>query len=608
MNSESVVKRLNALKTLMKQKNIDYYLIPTGDYHGSEYVSEYFKVREFFSGFTGSNGTLLVGHNETCLWTDGRYFIQAEKELDGTGILLQKTGEKDVPTIGEYLKEQLFEGETIGFYGQVVTAAFGRKLEDALKDIDVSISYEEDLAEELWIDRPSFKQNEIYVPQDEIELFGKSTVCKLEEVRERLKDEKTTALVLSKLDDIMWLFNIRGKDVECNPVAFSFAIITLTEAYLFVGEKVISGDLLVKMQKDGVIIKPYHTFLNNLKTLNLGEKIWLCENSTPYAVYKCFAEEKLYLKSNPTEVLKAVKNETEIQNIRDFYIKDSVAVTKFIYYMKKERERLSQGKYMTEYDAMLLIDELRQEIQGYLDKSFTTISAYGENAAMMHYEATKDNCAELKNEGMLLVDSGGQYLGATTDVTRTIAMGNVTDEMKVHFTKVAEGMLSLANAKFMYGCTGRNLDILARTPLWEMGIDYKCGTGHGVGYVLNVHEGPQNIRYRYVEGAGEAVLEEGMLVTDEPGVYLQGWYGIRTENVLLVQKDFENEDGQFMKFETLTFVPIDLELIDVKCLDEKTKDYLNDYHRQVYEKVSPYLNEEERNWLKENTKNVDSFY
>ena len=608
MNSESVVKRLNALKTLMKQKNIDYYLIPTGDYHGSEYVSEYFKVREFFSGFTGSNGTLLVGHNETCLWTDGRYFIQAEKELDGTGILLQKTGEKDVPTIGEYLKEQLFEGETIGFYGQVVTAAFGRKLEDALKDIDVSISYEEDFAEELWIDRPSFKQNEIYVPQDEIELFGKSTVCKLEEVRERLKDEKTTALVLSKLDDIMWLFNIRGKDVECNPVAFSFAIITLTEAYLYVGEKVISGDLLVKMQKDGVIIKPYHTFLNNLKTLNLGKKIWLCENSTPYAVYKCFAEEKLYLKSNPTEVLKAVKNETEIQNIRDFYIKDSVAVTKFIYHMKKERERLSQGKYMTEYDAMLLIDELRQEIQGYLDKSFTTISAYGENAAMMHYEATKDNCAELKNEGMLLVDSGGQYLGATTDVTRTIAMGNVTDEMKVHFTKVAEGMLSLANAKFMYGCTGRNLDILARIPLWEMGIDYKCGTGHGVGYVLNVHEGPQNIRYRYVEGAGEAVLEEGMLVTDEPGVYLQGRYGIRTENVLLVQKDFENEDGQFMKFETLTFVPIDLELIDVKCLDEKTKDYLNDYHRQVYEKVSPYLNEEERNWLKENTKNVDSFY
>lgn len=608
MNSESVVKRLNALKTLMKQKNIDYYLIPTGDYHGSEYVSEYFKVREFFSGFTGSNGTLLVGHNETCLWTDGRYFIQAEKELDGTGILLQKTGEKDVPTIGEYLKEQLFEGETIGFYGQVVTAAFGRKLEDALKDIDVSISYEEDLAEELWIDRPSFKQNEIYVPQDEIELFGKSTVCKLEEVRERLKDEKTTALVLSKLDDIMWLFNIRGKDVECNPVAFSFAIITLTEAYLYVGEKVISGDLLVKMQKDGVIIKPYHTFLNNLRTLNLGEKIWLCENSTPYAVYKCFAEEKLYIKSNPTEDLKAVKNETEIQNIRDFYIKDSVAVTKFIYHMKKERERLSQGKYMTEYDAMLLIDELRQEIQGYLDKSFTTISAYGENAAMMHYEATKDNCAELKNEGMLLVDSGGQYLGATTDVTRTIAMGNVTDEMKVHFTKVAEGMLSLANAKFMYGCTGRNLDILARIPLWEMGIDYKCGTGHGVGYVLNVHEGPQNIRYRYVEGAGEAVLEEGMLVTDEPGVYLQGRYGIRTENVLLVQKDFENEDGQFMKFETLTFVPIDLELIDVKCLDEKTKDYLNDYHRQVYEKVSPYLNEEERNWLKENTKNVDSFY
>lgn len=608
MNSESVVKRLNALKTLMKQKNMDYYLIPTGDYHGSEYVSEYFKVREFFSGFTGSNGTLLVGPVETCLWTDGRYFIQAEKELDGTGIFLQKMGEKNVPTIGEYLKGHIGEGETIGFDGKVVTAAFGRKLEEVLSGKKVQFSYEEDLADALWIDRPTFKQNEMIVPEDEIGLFGKATPDKLSGIREKLKEADVSALVLSKLDDIMWLFNIRGKDVECNPVAFSFAIITMTDTYLFVGEQVINAELLVKAQKDGFVLKPYNFFLDSLKTLNLGEKIWLCENSTPYAVYKCFEEDKLYLYSNPTELMKAVKNETELNNIREFYLKDSVAVTKFIYKMKKERERISQGKAMTEYDAMLLMDSLREEIPGYLDKSFTTISAYGENAAMMHYEATKENCALLKNEGMLLVDSGGQYLGATTDVTRTIAMGTVTEEMKVHFTKVAEGMLSLANARFMYGCTGRNLDILARGPLWEIGMDYKCGTGHGVGYILNVHEGPQNIRYRYIESASEAVLEEGMLVTDEPGVYIAGQYGIRTENVLLVQREFENEDGQFMKFEMLTFVPIDLELIDIKCLDERTKDNLNEYHRQVYEKVGPYLSEEERCWLKENTKNVDSFY
>ena len=608
MNSESVVKRLNALKTVMKQKNMDYYLIPTGDYHGSEYVSEYFKVREFFSGFTGSNGTLLVGPVETCLWTDGRYFIQAEKELDGTGIFLQKMGEKNVPTIGEYLKGHIGEGETIGFDGKVVTAAFGRKLEEVLSGKKVQFSYEEDLADALWIDRPTFKQNEMIVPEDEIGLFGKATPDKLSGIREKLKEADVSALVLSKLDDIMWLFNIRGKDVECNPVAFSFAIITMTDTYLFVGEQVINAELLVKAQKDGFVLKPYNFFLDSLKTLNLGEKIWLCENSTPYAVYKCFEEDKLYLYSNPTELMKAVKNETELNNIREFYLKDSVAVTKFIYKMKKERERISQGKAMTEYDAMLLMDSLREEIPGYLDKSFTTISAYGENAAMMHYEATKENCALLKNEGMLLVDSGGQYLGATTDVTRTIAMGMVTEEMKVHFTKVAEGMLSLANARFMYGCTGRNLDILARGPLWEIGMDYKCGTGHGVGYILNVHEGPQNIRYRYIESASEAVLEEGMLVTDEPGVYIAGQYGIRTENVLLVQREFENEDGQFMKFEMLTFVPIDLELIDIKCLDERTKDNLNEYHRQVYEKVGPYLSEEERCWLKENTKNVDSFY
>lgn len=608
MNSESVVKRLNALKTLMKEKNIDYYLIPTGDYHSSEYVSEYFKVREFFSGFTGSNGTLLVGHNETCLWTDGRYFIQAEKELDGTGIFLQKMGEKNVPTIGEYLKEHTNYGDRAGFDGKVVTAAFGRKLEEALKEKNVQFSYEEDLADALWIDRPSFIQKEILVPEDERALFGKETTTKLSEVREKLTEAGASALVLSKLDDIMWLFNIRGKDVECNPVAFSFAIITKREVYLYVGEAVISAALLDKAGKDSIILKPYNTFLDDLKTLDLGDKIWFCENSSPYAVYKSFDEKKLYLHQNPTELMKAVKNETELENLKKYYLQDSVAVTKFIYKMKKEREQLAQGKHMTEYDAMLLMDSLREEIPGYLDKSFTTISAYGENAAMMHYEATKEECAVLKNSGMLLVDSGGQYMGATTDVTRTIALGSVTEEMKVHFTKVAEGMLALANASFMYGCTGRNLDILARAPLWKMGMDYKCGTGHGVGYILNVHEGPHSIRYRYIEGAGEAVLEEGMLVTDEPGVYLQGKYGIRTENVLLVQKDAENEDGQFMKFEMLTFVPIDLELIDIKSLDEGTKDNLNEYHRQVYEKISPYLTEDERSWLKENTKNVDSFY
>lgn len=614
MNSESVVKRLNALKTLLKEKNIDYYLIPTGDYHSSEYVSGYFKVREYFSGFTGSNGTLLVGQDETCLWTDGRYFIQAEKELDGTGIFLKKMGEKDVPSIGEYLKTHMKDGETLGFDGKVVTAAFGRKLEQTLKDKNVTFSYTEDLADSLWIDRPDFKQNEIIIPKETV--FGKSTVEKVEDIREKMLDAKALALVISKLDDIMWLFNIRGKDVECNPVAFSFAIITAKEAYLFVGTEVISEELLEKAKQEHFFVKPYDTFIDSLKTMDKtidksivwGDKIWLCENSTPYAVYKCFDEKKLYLHQNPTELMKAIKNETELSNIREYYLKDSVAVTKFIYQMKKEREKLAAGKTLTEYDAMQMIDSLRGEIEGYLDKSFTTISAYGENAAMMHYEATKENCSNLKNEGMLLVDSGGQYLGATTDVTRTIALGNVSDEAKVHFTKVAQGMLALANAKFMYGCTGRNLDILARQPLWEMGIDYKCGTGHGIGYILNVHEGPQNIRYRYVEGVNEAVLEEGMLVTDEPGVYLQGKYGIRTENVLLVQKDYENEDGQFMKFEMLTFVPIDLELIDAKCLDERSKDNLNEYHRQVYEKVSPYLTEEERSWLKENTKNVDSFY
>ena len=606
MSSENVIKRLSALKALMKEKNIDFYLIPTGDYHGSEYVSEYFKCREFFSGFTGSNGTLLVGQTETCLWTDGRYFIQAEKELKGTGIFLQKMGENGVPTIGEYLKENVKDGMVIGFDGKVVTAAFGKKIENALSKIKITYAYKEDLTDSIWTDRPPFIKNEIIIPKEDI--FGKSTPEKITEIRKQMEEADATSLILSKLDDIMWLFNIRGCDVKCNPVAYSFAIITMDDAYIFVGNEAVSRALLDKAAKERFVVKSYDSFAGSLNTLDLGNKVWICENSSPYFVYKSIPEDKLYIKQNPTELMKAVKNETELENIRKFYLLDSVAVTKFIFRMKKERETFGTEKQMTEYDALQIMDKLRKEIPGFLDTSFTTISAYGENAAMMHYEAKEDDCAVLKKEGMLLVDSGGQYFGATTDVTRTIALGPVTANMKLHFTKVMEGMLKLANAKFMYGCTGRNVDILARMPLWEMGIDYKCGTGHGVGYMLNVHEGPQNIRYRYVEGSIEAVLEEGMLVTDEPGVYIEGQYGIRTENVLLVRKDFENTDGQFMKFEMLTFVPIDLELIDTKHMDERSKDMLNEYHRQVYEKVGPYLTEEERNWLKENTKHVDSFY
>ena len=606
MSSENVIKRLSALKALMKEKNIDFYLIPTGDYHGSEYVSEYFKCREFFSGFTGSNGTLLVGQTETCLWTDGRYFIQAEKELEGTGIFLQKMGENGVPTIGEYLKENVKDGMVIGFDGKVVTAAFGKKIENALSKIKITYAYKEDLTDSIWTDRPPFIKNEIIIPKEDI--FGKSTSEKITEIRKQMEEVDATSFILSKLDDIMWLFNIRGCDVKCNPVAYSFAIITMDDAYIFVGNEAVSRALLDKAAKERFVVKSYDSFAGSLNTLDLGNKVWICENSSPYFVYKSIPEDKLYIKQNPTELMKAVKNETELENIRKFYLLDSVAVTKFIFRMKKERETFGTEKQMTEYDALQIMDKLRKEIPGFLDTSFTTISAYGENAAMMHYEAKEDDCAVLKKEGMLLVDSGGQYFGATTDVTRTIALGPVTANMKLHFTKVMEGMLKLANAKFMYGCTGRNVDILARMPLWEMGIDYKCGTGHGVGYMLNVHEGPQNIRYRYVEGSIEAVLEEGMLVTDEPGVYIEGQYGIRTENVLLVRKDFENTDGQFMKFEMLTFVPIDLELIDTKHMDERSKDMLNEYHRQVYEKVGPYLTEEERNWLKENTKNVDSFY
>lgn len=603
MNKENVVTRLKEFKKLLKENGIDYYLIPTGDYHGSEYVSEYFKVREYFSGFTGSNGTLLVGMDETCLWTDGRYFIQAEKELEGTGIILQKMGETGVKTVTGYLNSYMKEGESLGFDGRVLSMELGIKLEKAVKEKKGKMFYDKDLADSVFWNRPVFEKQPVMVLDEK--LCGSSFADKIEKIREKMKENHTGMLVLSRLDDIMWLFNLRGSDVRYNPVAFCFAIVSMEEVYLFTDNFLQNKALVSKAKKEKIRLLDYEIFYEKADSICGKETVWLPKDGTPYALYKKFDEEKVYIGCNPVESEKAVKNEKELENIRKFYIKDSVAVTKFIYRMKQERSNIENGKKMTEYDALMIMDALREEIPDYLYPSFKTISAYGKNAAMMHYEADEKNSALLKSEGMLLVDSGGQYLGATTDVTRTIAMGRVTDDMKLNFSKVLEGMLALANARFLYGCTGRNLDILARRPLWEMGIDYKCGTGHGVGYILNVHEGPQNIRYKYTPGEYEAVLEAGMLVTDEPGVYKEGEYGIRTENVLLVQKDIRNSDGQFMKFEMLTFVPIDLELVDVKYLDKKTRDYLNEYHRQVYEKISPHLTEEEGLWLKENTKNVD---
>lgn len=591
----TVNDRINALRSALKEAQIDYYLIPTSDFHNSEYVSAYFKVREYFSGFTGSNGTLLVSRESAGLWTDGRYFVQAKKELDKSCIQLFRMQEKGVLTIKEYLEQNMKEGEVLGFDGRVVTASYALNLEKALHHKNVEFRCDTDIAGNLWADRPKIPASPITILPDSV--CGQSVADKLERLRAEMEKKGCSAHLLTKLDDLMWLFNIRGRDIECNPVAFSYGYITMSDAYLFVQKRAMVEELKQYADKWKITLKAYDEIEGFLEKSVRGKTL-LDEKSVNYRLYGIVKNVTSVVNgSNPSEKLKAVKNPVELERMKKVYLEDSAAVTKFIYWLKKNISKIP----IDEYSASMYMDGLRKEIDGFLELSFPTIGAYGENAAMMHYEATKQMNAKLKPEGMFLIDSGGQYMGGTTDVTRTIVLGEVDDTVKKHFTAVAIGMLRLSSARFLYGCTGRNLDILAREALWEMGIDYKCGTGHGIGYILNVHEGPQNIRWRYTD-MEEAVIEAGMVVSNEPGVYKEGSHGIRTENIMVAREGEKNGDGQFMYFDTLTYVPIDLDAIDTSIMQPKDIERLNSYHRKVYENISPYLDEEEKIWLKEATR------
>ena len=516
-------------------------------------------------------------------------------ELEGSGIELFRMQEKGVPTIKEYLKQNMKDGETLGFDGRVVTASYVLDLKSALKDKNISFRYDKDIAGNLWEDRPDIPASPISaLPED---ICGRSVEAKLADLREKLsQDMRVESHLLTKLDDLMWLFNIRGKDIECNPVAFSYGYITMTDAYLFVRKQALSDELVRHAKENGIILKDYDETEDFLSNTEVQGSLLLDKKSVNFRLYEIVNERfKITDVPNPSEKLKAVKNTAELKHMRDIYVKDSAALTKFIYWLKKNIGKIP----INEYTAAIRLDGLRKEIEGFLDLSFPTIAAYKENAAMMHYEATETSNKELRPEGLFLVDSGGQYMGGTTDVTRTIVLGEVDETVKKHFTAVAIGMLRLSDANFLYGCTGRNLDILARGPLWDMDIDYKCGTGHGIGYILNVHEGPQNIRWRYAKNTDEAVIEPGMVMSNEPGVYKEGSHGIRTENVMVAVNGEKNDDGQFMHFETLTYVPIDLEAIDVSLMQPADIERLNAYHRKVYDKISPYLTDEEREWLKE---------
>lgn len=603
MENQVIQNRLNALREAMKANGIDYYMIPTADFHNSEYVNEYFRVREYFCNFSGSSGTLLVWQEGAGLWTDGRYFIQAERELEGTMVTLFRMREEGVPTLTEFLQQNMKQGQTLGFDGRVIPASAGKEYEKKLAEKQVSFVYDRDLSDGIWTDRPAFPAGKVSVLDEAI--AGKSFEEKHREVMEKMEKEGVDSLFLTKLDDLMWLFNIRGCDVEHNPVAMSYGYFTKDKTILFIQRKALDEAVSAYLEAKGIRIEEYDMVTEYLRKLPAGGKVLVDRHNCSYCFYKILSEKQtLVEKNSPTTLLKAVKNPVELANMEKIYLKDSVALTKFIYWLKKNIGRIE----ITEISAADYLEKLRREISECFDLSFGTISGYKSNAAMAHYSATPESHAVLAPEGMLLVDSGGQYFGGTTDVTRTIVLGPISDEIKMHYTLVAAGMLQMTNARWLHGCTGRNLDILARQPMWNQALDYKHGTGHGVGYILNVHEGPQNLSWQYVAGREETVIEEGMDITNEPGIYIEGSHGIRIENVMVAKNDVKNEYGQFMHFETLTWAPIDMEAIDEKYLTETQRAYLYAYQRQVYDKVSPYLTEEEREWLKAETRADSTFF
>ncbi|MBD5145499.1 MAG: aminopeptidase P family protein [Ruminococcus sp.] len=592
-------EKIIALRNEMKKEKISVYIIPTSDFHDSEYVSPYFMTRKFFSGFTGSAGTLVVSETDAALFTDGRYFIQAENQLRGSGIVLMRSGEEGVPTVRKYVSDILSEGGNIGFDGRVVTAETGRAYKKIAEEKNGGI-VDIDLADRIWKDRPALEHTEIYLLDEKYS--GKSGLEKLSEVREKMSAKKADIHIITALDEISWLFNIRADDIESCPMVLSYAAVTEKSAVLFADKNACSKKVSEYLEKNGTELRPYDDIYDYAEKLSSG-KVWLDEKRANYRLAEAVKNCEIISEPNPAELLKAVKNPVEVENTKYAHLLDGIAVTKFMYWLKNNIGKIK----ITEASAADYIDNLRREVGGehYIAPSFETISAYNANAAMMHYSADSENCAVLEPQGILLVDSGGHYFEGTTDITRTFALGDISDEVRYHFTLTLRAMLNLAAARFMHGCRGENLDILSRGIMWEKGLDYRCGTGHGVGYLLSVHEGSNSFRHKLSKDRPmSAVLEEGMITTDEPGVYVEGSHGIRIENELLCKKAEKCEYGQIMEFETITYAPIDLDCIDPTQLEAKDRERLNAYHKTVYDKLSPYFEGNELEFLKKYTRAI----
>lgn len=594
----AIAKRIAKLQKLMQERRIDAYLIPTSDYHESEYVGEHFACRKYITGFDGSSGTALIQRNWAGLWTDGRYFVQAAAQLEGSGIELMKMGEPGVPTIEEYLEQHMPQQGILGFDGRVIHARMGEDLQKRLESKDISFAYTEALVGELWEDRPALPFHPVWILEDQY--AGRSAAEKLAWLRQEMKKEHATIHLLTTLDDIAWLLNIRGNDIPHNPVVLSYMAVSMKEILLFINPASVPQEVREYLTGLGVTLYPYQEIYTYVQEL-FHERVLLEKEKVNYAIVKYLNESNCILdKMNPEVMEKAQKTPAEIENLKNAHIRDGVAMTKFIYWMKHSIHTVS----MNECHAAEHLNMLRRQ-QGALDESFTTISAYGANAAMCHYHAQRDTCAMLKPEGLYLVDSGGQYLEGTTDITRTIALGPVTQQEREHYTLVLMSMLRLGHVRFLEGCSGLSLDYVARELMWRRGLNYNHGTGHGVGYLLNVHERPVGIRFKTVpERQDGAAFAPGMVCSDEPGIYIEGSHGIRTENLMFCKEAEKTSFGRFFEFEYLTMAPIDLDPVDVSMMEDRDIAYLNEYHSQVYEKIAPHLEEDEARWLRQATQPV----
>lgn len=591
--SNTIHKRLNALRKFMEEKGLHAFIIPSTDSHLSEYPASHWASREWISGFTGSAGTVVVTREKAGLWTDSRYFLQAASELDGTGIDLFKDGLPQTPAIDEWLASELGEGDYVGIDGNVYAAKEAFSLTHKLNMKGLHLISDYDPFDTIWHDRPEIPKNPFFVLPEKY--TGEPARKKIARICDSVEKNGAESLLVASLDTIAWIFNIRGNDVKCNPVTVSYAYISRNETVLFIDPKKLSEETTDYLKAEGVTIAEYskvYDYVSKIKT-----SVCLDSSKITFSLYNTIpTENRIVDIPSPADLMKSIKNEAEIQGFNNAMERDGVALVRFFMWLEKA---VPEGG-VTEIMIPEKLVEYRSQQDNFVGESFDTISGYGPNGAIVHYHVSPESSAEIKPEGFLLVDSGAQYFDGTTDITRTVAVGPLTGQMKKDYTMVLKGHVSLATAIYPQGTRGSQLDILARKSMWDNGINYLHGTGHGIGHFLNVHEGPQSIRMN----ENPTTLQIGMVTSNEPGLYRAGKYGIRTENLILTQHETTTEFGDFYSFKTLTLCPIDTTPVVKEMLTKEEIIWLNEYHKFVYDRLSPLLTEEEKAWLKEKTNEI----